>query len=409
MVEPSGRGKDKKEVLKRMIKKLHKGADPEKMKKEFKEVLRGVTTTEISQAEEELINEGMPREEIHKLCDVHLAVFRESIEKEQTLAPPGHPVHILMEEHKMLLKFADELRNVAKELKAAKNFRGAKKQIKSLDAIIDHFRKSESHYLREENVLFPYLEKNGVTQPPAIMWMEHNKIREIEKSLYQLTDTRENVVFQDFSKHLEQNALALAEMLSNHFYKENNILFPTSLRAIGKGEWMDIRKQFNELGYCPFTPETAKVALEAVSTPIAKPEMEGLIPFETGTLTKETIEAIFSTLPVDVTFIDKYDTVRYFSETKERIFVRTKAVIGRKVQQCHPQKSVQIVESILENFKKGTRDKAEFWINLQGKLVYIRYFPVRNKDGDYLGCLEVTQDITEIKRIEGERRLLNWS
>jgi PAS domain S-box-containing protein len=408
-MEPFGTGKGKKEVLKRIIKKLHQGADPEKIKEEFKEVLRGVTTTEISKAEEELINEGMPREEIHKLCDVHLTIFRESIEKEKMLAPAGHPVHILMEEHKMLLKFADELRNVAKELKAAKDFQRTKQQIRSLDDIIDHFKKSESHYSREENVLFPYLEKNGVTQPPAIMWMEHDRIRETEKSLYQLSDIRENIVFKDFSKHLEQNAVALAEMLSSHFYKENNILFPTALRVIGEGEWKDIRREFDTLGYCPFTPEAAKVTFGGVTATVAKSEMEGLIPFETGTLTKEMLEAIFSTLPVDVTFIDKDDTVRYFSETKERIFVRTKAVIGRKVQQCHPQKSLQIVEGILENFKKGTKDKAEFWIAFQGKLVYIRYFPVRNKNGDYLGCLEVTQDITDIKNLKGERRLLNWT
>jgi PAS domain S-box-containing protein len=406
---PSGTGKNKKEILKRMIKKLHKGADPEKMKEEFQELLGEITTTEISQAEEELINEGMPREEIHRLCDVHLAVFRETIEKEQTLAQAGHPVYILMEEHKLLLKFAEELRNVAKGFNAANSFQTAKPQVKILEYLVNNFRKSESHYLREENVLFPYLEKHGVTQPPAIMWMEHDKIREIEKSLYQLADTREKIVFQDFTKHLEQNAQALAEMLSNHFYKENNVLFPTALRVIGEGEWTDIRTQFDELGYCPFTPESATTAFEGVEASVAESEMEGLVPFETGTITKETLEAIFNTLPVDITFIDKGDTVRFYSESEDRIFVRTKAVIGRKVQQCHPQKSLKTVKKILDTFKKGIRDKAEFWINLQGKTVYIRYFPLRNEKGDYLGCLEVTQDITKIKEIKEERRLLNWS
>jgi PAS domain S-box-containing protein len=135
-------------------------------------------------------------------------------------------------------------------------------------------------------------------------------------------------------------------------------------------------------------------------------EMDGTVTFETGTLSKEQIEAIFSGLPVDVTFVDKDDTVRFFSESKDRIFVRTKAVIGRKVQQCHPQKSLHVVNNLLGDFKAGRRDVGEFWINFEGRLILIRYFPVRDKRGEYLGCIEVTQDITGIKKIEGEKRLI---
>ena len=130
--------------------------------------------------------------------------------------------------------------------------------------------------------------------------------------------------------------------------------------------------------------------------------------FETGMLSREEIEAILDALPVDITFVDKEDKVKYFSKAEGRVFVRTKAVIGRKVQQCHPQKSVHIVNRILESFKKGEKDAADFWINLKDRLIYIRYFPVRDKDGKYLGTMEVTQDITEIKKIQGEKRLLDW-
>jgi len=137
-------------------------------------------------------------------------------------------------------------------------------------------------------------------------------------------------------------------------------------------------------------------------------ETEGVIALETGNLSKEEIEAVFNTLPVDVTFVDKDDTVRYFSQTKDRLFPRTKAVIGRKVQQCHPQKSVHMVNRILEAFKNGSRDVAEFWMKLEGKLIHIRYFAVRDRNRVYLGCLEVSQDITSIKKIEGEKRLLDW-
>jgi PAS domain S-box-containing protein len=137
-----------------------------------------------------------------------------------------------------------------------------------------------------------------------------------------------------------------------------------------------------------------------------KSEMEGRVPFDTGNLSREEIESTFDALPVEVTFVDKDDTVRYYNQSRDRIFARTKAVLGRSVQQCHPEKSVHVVNRILEDFKSGKRDVAEFWMNFEGKLIHIRYFPVRSRSGEYLGCLEVTQDITLIKKIEGEKRLL---
>jgi len=273
-----------------------------------------------------------------------------------------------------------------------------------LEHIISHFKESESHYIREENVLFPYIEKHGITQPPAIMWMEHDKIRETKKSLYKLFDSHGNMAPRDFVEQLGELSTSLSDMLTNHFYKENNILFPTSLNVINDEEWKDIRNQFDDLGYCCFTPQPAKVNTK-YGIPISK-SGKRLITFETGSLWQEEIEAILNTLPVELTFVDKEDTVRYFNQHEDKIFVRTKAIIGRKVQQCHPKKSIHLVNQILEEFKSGKRDLADFWINFKDKLVYIRYFPVRNKNGEYLGCLEVTQDITNIKKLKGEKRLL---
>lgn len=133
-----------------------------------------------------------------------------------------------------------------------------------------------------------------------------------------------------------------------------------------------------------------------------------MLQFETGSLSKEEVEAVLDSLPVDISFIDKEDRVKYFNKAEGRIFVRTKAVIGRKVQLCHPQKSVHIVNKILEAFKTGKKDVAEFWINLNDRLILIRYFAVRDKNGKYLGTVEVTQNITDIKKIQGEKRLLDW-
>ena len=138
------------------------------------------------------------------------------------------------------------------------------------------------------------------------------------------------------------------------------------------------------------------------------PASESALQFETGSLSKEEIEAIFDSLPVDVSFVDKNDAVKYFNKADKRIFVRTKAVIGKKVQLCHPQKSVHIVNKILEAFKTGKKDSAEFWITMNNRLIHIRYFAVKDKNGKYLGTMEVTQDLTNIKKIEGQKRLLDW-
>lgn len=374
---------DKKGVLKNIIMQLHKGASIEEVRKSAEKILRELTPAEISEVEQELINEGLPREEIHKLCDIHLSLFKEAIEK--NISPPKwHPVYILMEEHKILLKFSRQL----------KDFLRNGRKFDEIKNIIHHFKESDKHYLREENVLFPYLEKHGISEPPAIMWMEHDKIREVKKRIYKAFEE------ENFDA-LKEDAFLLEEILSSHFYKENKILFPTALKVIGEEKWKEIRKQFDEIGYCCFTPEREEIEYEKEYH-----SMEGEIKFETGHLTREEIEAVLNSLPVDITFVDKNDEVKYFNQTKDRIFVRTKAIIGRKVQNCHPSKSVDIVERIIREFKEGKRESAEFWIDINGRKIYIRYFPVR-RNREYIGVLEVTQDITEIKKIEGEKRLLD--
>jgi PAS domain S-box-containing protein len=125
-------------------------------------------------------------------------------------------------------------------------------------------------------------------------------------------------------------------------------------------------------------------------------------------LKPEVIEAVLDSMPIEISFVDENDEVRYFNKNGDRIFPRPRSIVGKKVQQCHPQKSVHKVLQILEAFKTGKKDAAEFWINLKGRQIYIRYFPVRDKDGKYLGTLEVSQDITDIKNIKGEKRLLDW-
>jgi hypothetical protein len=198
-------------------------------------------------------------------------------------------------------------------------------------------------------------------------------------------------------------------LLPTHFYKENNILFPATLEVASVEDWVEARKEFDEIGYCCFTPPTATVEMMTQKQG-KKAVVEGgeTLKFETGSLSKEEVEGVLDALPIDISFVGKNDTVKYFNKAEKRIFVRTKAVIGRKVQLCHPQKSVHVVTKIIDAFKSGKKDSAEFWITMKGRLVHIRYFAVRDQHKKYLGTLEVTQDLTDIKKIEGERRLLEW-
>jgi len=397
---------DTKRRLKELIRALHAGVHPEEVKKSFQEVLADLSPVDIARVEQELIEEGLPAAEVRKLCDVHLAIFRESLDKEKISTSPGHPLHILMEEHKIISQSAEELKNLAQRITEAKDPASIPAEIEQLTHIAEHLKEAESHHIREENVLFPYLEKHGITQPVAIMWMEHDEIRKEKKRLYALTEQRQAVTFADFARELDEVASSLAQLISSHVYKENQILYPTALKLIAPNEWRDIRKQFDDLGYCCFTPESAKGTKAVhISSTEAKVEHEKVM-FETGSLSHHELEAILNTLPIDITFVDKDDVVRYFSQPRERIFPRAKAVIGRKVQQCHPQKSVHVVNQILEDFKSGKRDSAEFWIDLRDRKIYIRYFALRDRSGNYLGCMEVTQDITDIQKVRGEKRLL---
>lgn len=392
---------ERKEILKDIIRRIHKGEDPEKVKSEFSELLKEVQPDEIAKIEEELIREGMDRNEIQKLCEVHLLIFKESLNKKEEI-DKGNPINILMKEHELMLKMGDELTKLFNLVKDELSF---KENEGKISEIIKNFKDSESHYLREENALFPTLEKYGVVEPPKIMWMEHDKIREIKKSLFESYEKLKENFKNDVLIKIKSISLELFNFINSHFFKENNILFPTANKLFKKEDFLKVKKDFDEIGYPTFLPDEFK---EKISIEIKEEKaVGGEIELPTGSFSLDELESILNTLPVDITFVDKNDKVKYFSMTKDRIFVRTKAVLGRSVQNCHPQKSVHIVNKILEEFKKGTRDSAEFWINLNGRLIYIRYFAVR-KNGEYLGTIEVTQDITNIKKIEGEKRLLDW-
>ena len=241
---------NKKRNLKEIIRQLHSGVPPEEVKEKFKQVLKDVSSAEIAKIEEELVKEGLPREELQKLCDVHLEVFREQLEKEKTELEiaPENPVNILMEEHKILLRFLEEMDTIIKTVQRTEDAKIVNEVIPQLRHIAEDFLDTEKHYSREENVLFPILEKHGVTEPPAIMWAEHTKLREQKKRFHKLTTDYDKMNFEDFKEQLCEVASSLYEILSNHIFKENNILFPTALQVVTEQEWRDARREFDEIG-----------------------------------------------------------------------------------------------------------------------------------------------------------------
>ncbi len=393
---------ERKELLKDLIRRLHAGAETDRIKEEFAHVLKEIGPLEISKIEEELIKDGMEKEEIHRLCDIHLAVFKETIESQKIETQPGHPVYILLKEHEFVKNVVGEICDVLSGVEKTKGF--DKTALERSRVLLKHLKEYEKHKVREENTLFPYLEKHDLAGPPAIMWAEHDEQRKKVKETDEVLSSEADVVSEGFTANLVSHLKDLATLIPNHFYKEENILFPTALKLLSDEEWKEIKASMDDLGYCDFTPKEA-IGERVESAKPAEKTGERVV-FETGSLSKKELEAMLDSLPVDITFVDSNDTVRYFSQTKDRIFPRTKTIIGRKVQQCHPQKSVHVVNQILDDFRNGRKDAAEFWLQMGERTIYIRYFAVRDEAASYLGCLEVTQDIAPIKKIEGEKRLL---
>jgi hypothetical protein len=251
------------------------------------------------------------------------------------------------------------------------------------------------------------MEKYGITAPPKVMWGVDDEIREDIKAI------------KNMLKHYNGEKDVLLERINNTInrvtemiFKEENILFPMVLETLSEDEWLKIEEESGEIGYTLIDVKTkwkpVRVNVEEkVEEEGEKPSNDGYIKFETGVLTPEEINGIFNTIPLDITFVDKDGFVKYFSQGKERIFPRTKAAIGREVKNCHPPASVHIVEKIVEDLKSGKKENEDFWIKMGDKYVYIRYFAVRDEKGEFLGIMEVTQNIKPIQEITGEKRLVS--
>jgi len=393
---------ERENLLRDFVERIQGGEDLEKLKKHYMSALGVINPAEISLYKEEWVKEGVSEKDIQVLIDMNFNFFRESVKNQKPIVQKGHPVFTLMAEHSLLLEYVNELASLITSM--VKGERETKPEfLERIRQLIGFFEESETHYQREENALFPLIEKHGLTGPPSAMWTEHQEIHSLEKTLFEMKAKSNDELAKNLDK-LHATSINLANMLASHFNKENSILFPASMRLLSKEEWDTVTQDFDDIGYCSYSVKPFRRGEPA--SPEKPTISENEIAFGSGKLSMGVLEAIFNHLPIDITFVDAHDRVQFFSESPDRIFVRSRAVIGRSVQLCHPKKSVHIVEEILNDFRSGNRDAAEFWINLGEKTIYIRYFAVRDVTGEYLGCLEVSQNITEILKITGEKRLL---
>lgn len=392
----------RKEVLKEIIKKLHEGSSVEEVKDLFESTFNGVSPMEISEAEKALILEGVPISEVQRLCDVHASVFKGSIEeihrpKDETEIP-GHPAYILKKENRVIEDIIDREIMPYIDIKKSGNKDLLIKGLQSLSKI-------ELHYLRKENIIFPFMEKYNITAPPKVMWGVDDEIRAELKEVKQILS--ENIVDEEkLNKKLNNLISKVKEMI----FKEENILLPMILETFTQDEWIKIALDSKEIGYMidqvPVWNPTKEYKKE-LKKEVKEGIKEGIVALPSGVFKVDELVSVLNTLPFDITFVDKDDKVKYFSEGSERIFPRTRSIIGRDVSNCHPPQSVHVVEKIVEDLKSGAKDHEDFWIKMKDKYVLIRYFAVRNVNNEYLGVLEVSQDIKPIQEIQGEKRLVS--
>jgi len=392
---------DAMQRLKSIIEELHSNpnADRTDLKRQFAAIAHTAGPEEIAFAEQAAIEHGIPVESVRQLCDVHLDMFVDDARERRTELPAGHPVSIMYDEHDILLGALRRARHALSPDDGSSPAQTA--VVDAMSRLIPVLENADRNFVKQENAFFPVVERHGITQPPAIMWSEHDMMRGLFKELLETGG----------SDHARSAGILLEaeEILAAHVKKEETILFQAALGMFSEQEWAQVRRDFDELGYVHDQVADYESApadsSPGVSAAGAASESER-IDLDTGSLAATELVSLFRTLPVDITVVDAEDRVAFFSESADRIFPRARSVIGRTVQNCHPPKSVAIVQEILASFRSGRSDSEEFYFHHGEKYIHIRYFAMRDPDGTYLGCLEVAQNLAPLQSISGEKRLI---
>jgi uncharacterized protein len=400
--------------LKEIIQGLHSGAPEDEVRTKLRELVKQTDASEIAAMEQQLIDDGMAAEEITAMCDMHSQVLRDIIvERPHDPITPGHPVDTFRKENEAIREGVAGFREAMSEVLQGEDVQAVDPVAAgNVQRIYNDMMDLDKHYARKENLLFPFLEKHNITGPSKVMWAKDDEIRGKLKSLGALV-VRHDATVADWREAQGTTVEPALESVEEMVHKEENILLPMALDSLTEVEWGEIWSASPEVGYClvepgtEYRPATQLIGIEGADAPAAANGGSFISP--TGALSMDQIKGILNTLPIDATFVDADDRVKYFTEGADRVFARPKTIIGRKVQHCHPPSSVDVVERILSDFKSGKEDACSFWIELKGRFVCIQYFAVRDENKAYLGTLEITQDATWLRSLEGERRLLDYN
>ncbi|OFX32647.1 MAG: hypothetical protein A2W90_04330 [Bacteroidetes bacterium GWF2_42_66] len=367
---------------------------------DYQSLVDTVTDRETMQVIDQLLQEDIPFEKVKANIGKLLNVFYKSLKSHVWEKPgEGHFLYCLMLENRAVEKVMEEMKQEIKTFS-----RTEKPDFERLKTLVSSLKKYELHYIKKENILFPYIE-NTFPQYRCLqlMWSFHDDFRRLLKTIDGMLN----------EKHLEPARLnkALGDLffvVLPIIFREEQILYPVAYQSIPAKVWNDMSLQSAEIGWCYIEPPQIQNTNPERSGQNSN-ETDGAVDLGTGYLTPSQLILLFENLPVDITFVDENDEVCYFSGTKHRIFPRSKAIIGRKVQNCHPRESVHVVNDIVDAFRNGTRDHADFRIQMKGRFIHIRYFALRDDQGNYRGTIEVSQDVTEIRALQGEQRLLDWN
>jgi uncharacterized protein len=311
--------------------------------------------------------------------------------------PKGHPIHSYLQETALIHQLIDEL----EECDIANNYQVFYNLFNKLNCI-------ERRFERKENQLFPFLEKAGWNGPSQNMWSFHDTIRNTFKFI------RDKVEAHDY-RGVNENFHHLGNNIRRLMLVEESVLFPNALQILQEGDWHQVRKGEEEIGWMLDEKPSAfpnqgyvhpSEDFQQRDLSFTKAESQH---YDEGYMTIKQVNLLLKTMPLDITYVDENDKVIFYNRGEERTFPRSAGIIGREVRFCHPPKSVHTVLRILEEFRRGTQNEASFWINYKGRLIYIRYFAVRDSEKIYRGVIEMSQDITDIRHIEGEKRLLDWN
>mgnify|MGYP003528758664 FL=1 len=299
----------------------------------------------------------------------------------------NHPIKIYLKENILIKYFLEKLKNIS-----------IHDDFEMFFSIFNNLSEIEKHYVRKENQLFPFIEKYGWNTTTQYMWTFHDQIRE------ELKEIRIKIEKKDF-EDITFSIKDLIDNINHMILLEETTLFPNAINSLSSEDWDEISIGDKEVGYM--------MDVEYIHPKDDKKRRKidldnDAIYFEEGYLTPNQINLIFKHLPIDITYVDENDKVIFYNNGDDRIFPRSPGIIGREVKFCHPPKSVDNVLKILEEFKQGSKDNAEFWINFKDSFIHIRFFAIRDKNKNYKGVMEITQNVSDIKALEGERRILDW-